>query len=73
VNGWSYYYPWSYYPLYWYYMPPPVDPMYLMMIIYHWITIPYYYMLMFEMYRTLINVWKKSVEELTKVTSEVKG
>ncbi|RLG80871.1 MAG: hypothetical protein DRO40_10555 [Thermoprotei archaeon] len=66
MSWWGYYtYPGS---PYWYYPPMPPDPMYLMATAYQWLVIPYYYMLTLEMYRAIIDIWKKSIENLTKMT-----
>jgi len=57
---------WGYYPYYWYPAPYMPDPTYLMMSAFQWIIYPYYYMMLFEMYRAIIDTWRKSLELITK-------
>ncbi|RLE83290.1 MAG: hypothetical protein DRJ41_05120 [Thermoprotei archaeon] len=55
-------YPW-YYPYPWY------DPFTLMYLMTQWMILPYYYALMFETYRTMIDAWRKALESLTRTVS----
>ncbi len=58
-----YSYPWYYYP----YTPPlPYDPFIMMNMMMYSMIYPYYYALMLEMYRAMIDAWRKSLEVLTK-------
>ena len=59
------------YPWYWYYpgyLYPmmPYDPFALMNIMMYWMIWPYYYALIFETYKAMIDTWKKAIESLTK-------
>jgi len=67
---WWIYYPYA--PYYWYPTPYLPDPTYLMMTAFQWVVYPYYYMILFEMYRAIIDTWRKSLELITK-SLETKG
>jgi len=53
-------------------MPPPalppffMDPSYIMYTAMQWMIYPYYYAMMFEMYRIALEAWKKSFETMSK-------
>ena len=64
------YWYWYTYP---YYYPPmtplpyyPPDPGYLASLMTQWILYPYYYVLTLEMYKTIFEAWKKTIDALTK-------
>lgn len=57
-----------YYPYYAYYAPPvPVlDPGYLMWMMYYWMMYHYSYVVTMEIYRQLMEVWRRYAEALAK-------
>ena len=59
---------WLYNPYYWYYYYPPIppDPIYLMNTLMQAIMYPYYYYISIEMYKSLLELWKKTIENITK-------
>ncbi len=67
----SYYYP------YWipYYLTPPMpyDPLAMMYLTMQWLWVPYYYALTIEMYRALIDTWRKAIEATIKALEEAKS
>lgn len=56
---WWYYYPPVYYPMLYY------DPMAMMSYMMQWMTIPYYYAMYMEMFRAMVDAWRKAVESMT--------
>ncbi len=58
---------------YYYYGPPvmPYDPFTMMSTMMYWMMYPYYYAILFETYRTMLDAWKKALEALTKPMIEV--
>jgi len=58
-------YPW-YYTWYYPYMGLPFDPFTLMNTMMYWMVWPYYYALMFETYKVMIDTWRKALESLSK-------
>ncbi|HDI31357.1 MAG TPA: hypothetical protein ENF80_00920 [Thermofilum sp.] len=52
---------WPYYP----YMYP-LDPTYMMTTLMQWIIYPYYYVVTLEMYRAMIDAWRKSLDLLMR-------
>ena len=63
-----------YYPYPYPYLVPPVmyDPMYLMYMMMQWLWVPYYFALTIEIYRTMIDAWRKSIETMTKAIESYK-
>jgi len=55
-----------YYPYYWYPLPYIMDPTYLLGMTFQWIIYPYYFMMTMEIYRAIIETWRRSLEALTK-------
>ena len=43
-----------------------MDPTYLIGMTFQWIVYPYYFMMIMEIYRAIIETWRRSLEALTK-------
>ncbi len=61
------YIPYYYLP---YYVPPYITPYYdpitLMYVTMQWLWIPYYFAITIEMYRAILEAWKRIVEVMTR-------
>jgi len=67
----SWYYPYSVWAgQYQYWLPPLPDPLYLMATAFQWMIIPYYYSLILQAYRLVIDTWMKSFEKLAQVKQQ---
>jgi len=57
-------------PYYYSYFYPP-DLAYLMPMMFQWMMIPYYYMIYMQIFRSMIEIWRKTFESAFQIVTPV--